>query len=181
MAGTALEFDGDDYIDCGNPHILNFGTNDWTVTAWMKTTETEKDTIFANGGDGGGGKRLTLQTNEGNATKATLTVDDDVDKVQAKGTTVVIDGQWYHIVGMREGTTISIYINGVLEGTNTLPDGYDLSGISQHNAYIGAITDHDGDPTGNLLEKFHVGTIDEVRIYNRALSEAELVQVMEER
>jgi len=58
--GAGLEFDGDDYLDCGNQDILNFGTNDWTITAWIKTTQIDRGTIFANGGDNSGGVRFTL-------------------------------------------------------------------------------------------------------------------------
>jgi len=43
---------------------------------------------------------------------------------------------------------------------------------SATNAYVGAITDHT-DATGNTLEKFYSGLIDNLRIYNYALSDAE--------
>ncbi len=176
--GTALEFDGDDFVDCGNQDILNFGTNDWTITAWIKTTQTDRGTIFANGGDNGGGVRFTLATHEANADKLTLTTDDDTTKVQAKGATVVIDGEWYHVAGMRQGTTVSVYVNGVLDGTNTVPAGYNLSGTSQAHSLIGAITDA-RDATGKTREKFYIGIIDDVRIYNSALTEPELGAAME--
>ncbi len=50
------------YVDLGNPPALNFGTGDWTVTAWFKTAMTgtgdaNKGTIYAKGGDSTGGKR----------------------------------------------------------------------------------------------------------------------------
>jgi hypothetical protein len=66
-----------------------------------------------------------------------------------------------------------VYVDGVLDGTNTLPAGYNLSGTSQHNAYVGAITDH-RDATGATLEKFYNGVIDDLRIYNYALSSPEV-------
>ena len=173
--GAALEFDGDDYVDCGNQDILNFGTNDWTITAWIKTTQIDRGTIFANGGDNAGGVRFTLATHEANADRITLTTDDDSTKAQALGGTVVIDGQWYHVAAMREGTTISVHVNGVLDGTNTVPAGYDLSGTSQHNSLIGAMTSH----TDGSLIKLYVGVIDDVRIYIKALTEPELQAAME--
>ncbi len=175
--GAALEFDGDDFVDFGNPDVLNFGTGDWTITAWIKTTQTDRGTIFANGGDNSGGVRYTFATHEANDDRMTLTTDDNSTKVQAQGGTVVIDGQWYHVAAMREGTTISVYVNGVLDGTNTVPVGYDLSGTSQHNALIGAISDAQ-DATGNTLEKFYIGIIDDERIYNHALTEVEIQVVM---
>ncbi len=175
--GAALEFDGDDFVDCGNQDMLNFGTGDWTITAWIKTTQIDRGTIFANGGDNSGGVRYTFATHEANDDRMTLTTDDNSTKVQAQGGTVVIDGQWYHVAAMREGTTISVYVNGVLDGTNTVPAGYDLSGTSQHNALIGAISDAQ-DATGNTLEKFYIGIIDDERIYNHALTEVEIQTVM---
>jgi hypothetical protein len=102
--GIGLEFDGDDFVDCGNNDILNFGTDDWTITAWIKTTQTDRGTVYANGGDNSGGVRFTLATHEANDDRMTLTTDDNSTKVQALGTTVVIDGQWYHVAAMRAGT-----------------------------------------------------------------------------
>jgi hypothetical protein len=174
MLGGALQFDGDDYVNCGNQNVLNFGTGDWTVSAWIKTTQIDKGTIFAKGGDNSGGIRYTLATHEANANKLTLTVDDNTTKVQALGATVVIDGQWYHVAAMRQGTTISVYVNGVLDGTTTVSSGYNLSGTSQHDALIGAITAHD---TGGLI-KYYIGVIDDVRVYSQALTPDELQSVM---
>jgi hypothetical protein len=176
--GGGLEFDGDDYVDCGNQEILNFGTNDWTITAWIKTTQTDRGTIFANGSDNSGGIRFTLATHEANDDRITLTMDDDSTKRQALGATVVIDGEWYHVAGKREGTTASVYVNGVLDGSIEVPAGYDFSGSSQAHAYIGAI-DGAADSAVVALEKFYVGIIDDVRVYSKTLTESELQTVME--
>ncbi|MHC4146563.1 MAG: LamG domain-containing protein [Planctomycetota bacterium] len=113
---------------------------------------------------------------EANDNKMTLTTDDDSDKKQTKGATVVNDGAWHHVVGMRSGNTGLVYVDGVLDGTEELPEGYDLSGTSQANALIGAITDA-RDATGATLEKFFTGTIDDVRVYDRALSDGEIAKL----
>jgi len=173
----ALEFDGvDDYVDCGNSDILNFGTGDWTVSAWIKTVQSgtgdeNKGTIFANGGDQSGGIRYTLAVSETEEGIVTLTTDDDATKVQATSSVLVNDDAWHHVVGMRSGTDLIVYVDGVLDVTNTVPDGYDLSGTSQHNAYVGVITDN---RDGSLSKSF-AGLIDEVRIYDRALSAQEVL------
>jgi len=75
------------------------------------------------------------------------------------------------VVGQREGTSIRIFIDGHLEASNTVEADYNLSGTSQHNAYIGAITDNS---SGSLFKSFK-GFIDEVRIYDRALSTEEVL------
>jgi len=38
--GKALSFDGvDDYVDCGNDRIFDFGTNTFTIETWVKTID----------------------------------------------------------------------------------------------------------------------------------------------
>ena len=163
--GRSISLDGDDYVDCGNPDLLNFGAGDWTISAWIKTTQsgiedTDKGTVFANGADGGGGIRYTIAVNEGQTNSIALTTDNDAHKAQAIGKAAVNDGAWHHIVGIRNAEQLRVYVDGVLDGGNYLPAGYDLSGTSQHNAYIGVITDN----RDNNLFKHFVGLIDEVCI-----------------
>jgi len=169
-SGQAISFDGNDYVDCGNASSLSFGTGDWTVSAWIKTTQSgtepeNRGTVFANGGDEAGGIRYALAVNEEYLGTIVLTTDNDVYKVQATGRTVVNDGVWHHVVGMRNASQLRVYVDGALDGTSPLPAGYDLSGASQHNAYIGVITDH----RDNSLFKYFVGLIDEVCIFGGAI------------
>jgi len=172
--GMALELDGiDDHVNLGNPVMLDFGTGDFTISAWINMTATERGTVYAKGGDNSGGIRYTLAMGESNDSKMTLTTDDDSDKRQARGDTVVNDGSWHHVVGIRKGSMSLVYVDGDKDGVIDLPEGYDLSGTSQANALIGAITDA-RDATGATLEKFFAGLIDEVAIYGRALSAGEI-------
>jgi len=174
IIGGALELDGvDDYVDCGNPSMLDFGTGDFTISAWINLTAIERATVYAKGGDNSGGIRYTLAMGEANDNQMTLTTDDNSSKVQARGGTVVNDGAWHHVVGMRAGTVSMVYVDGILDGSIDLPEGYDLSGASQHNALIGAITSN----TDGSLEKLFAGIIDDVRIYDRALSADEVSEL----
>jgi len=174
--GTALQVTKAGYADLGNPAALDFGTGDWTVTAWYKTAmkgtgDANKGTIYAKGGDSTGGKRYALIMSETREGVVSLICDDDVTKVVVDSKSVTNDDQWHFVVGQREGTVIRIYIDWQLEGTNTVTAIYNLSGTSQHNAYIGAITNHS---TGSLY-KLYDGLIDDVRVYNRALTGGEVV------
>ncbi len=177
--GSALKFDGvDDYVDCGNLDVLNFGIGNWTVSAWINTVQTRqtiegdenKGIIFANGGDYGGGIRYMLVLGERTLGTITLMTDDNSVKCQATSSVLVNDDAWHHVLGMRNGTDLLVYIDGELDGYGTVPDGYDLSGTSQRNAYIGVIADnYDG-----ILFKHFEGLIDEVQVYSYALSEDEI-------
>jgi hypothetical protein len=172
--GSALNFDGvDDYVDCGNPSILDFGTGDFTISAWVKMpSSTDVYTVFAKGGDDSGGVRYTLSMGESNDHGITMLTDDNSDKIRAEGATLVDDGIWHHVVGMREGTTLRTSVDGVYEdGINDLPSaGYNLSGTSQKNALIGAIWSQED----NVIKKYFTGLIDDVAIWNRALTPEEI-------
>ncbi len=171
--GGALNFDGvDDFVDCGNPSILNFGMGSWTVSAWVNApSSTNQMNVFSNGGDYSGGIRYMLGVSETDARKACLTLDNNVKKVQSTGSITVNDGQWHHIVGIRDGSSLRIYVDGFQDGDDVaLPNGYDLSGTSQANAYIGAGWNY----RDSVVQRFFNGVIDDVRIYNYALSSAEV-------
>ncbi|MFB0524062.1 MAG: LamG domain-containing protein, partial [Phycisphaerae bacterium] len=118
-----------------------------------------------------GGIRYMLSVSETDDHKACLTVDDNATKVQSTSSVTVDDGQWHHIVGMRDGSSLRLYIDGVQDGAPVpLSDGYDLSGTSQANAYIGTGWRYDT----SVLHKFLIGVIDDVRVYAYALSDAEI-------
>ena len=174
--GSAVQMTPGTYVDLGNPGALDFGTGDWTITAWYKTAitgtdEAERGVIIGNGGDNAGGHRYALIMNESTAGIINLVTDDDATKIQANSVTPTNDDQWHFVAGQREGTEIRIYIDGQLEATETCDPDYDLSGTSQHNAYIGAITDNSSGTPYKML----VGSVDEVAIYDRALSAGEIL------
>ncbi len=174
--GSAVKVEKAGYLDLGNPPLLDFGTGDWTVTAWFKTAmagtgDANLGTIYGKGGDNTGGKRYSLIMSQNTEGVVSLICDDDVTRQDANSKSKTNDDRWHFVVGQRAGTTLRIYIDGLLEGTTTIAATYDLSGTSQHNAYIGALTYH---PDGSIYKLFS-GLIDEVHVYNRALSPEEVL------
>ena len=164
------------HVDLGNPSSLDFGTGDWTVTAWFNTDisgtgDANKGTVYGKGGDSGGGHRYALIMSETTEGVMTLVTDDNATKYVVDSVSVTNDSQWHFVVGQREGNALRIFIDGQLEGTATAADGYDLSGTVQHNAYVGAVTNNG---TGELY-KHYGGLIDEVKVFDRALSAEEIL------
>ncbi len=102
--GGALDFDGDDYVDAGNSSTLDFGANNWTVTAWAKTTmgTGSSGVLFGKGGDQSGGIRYTLHVKGA----ARMLADDDSTKVEFQGSIIVNDGVWHHLAAVRDGNTL---------------------------------------------------------------------------
>ena len=77
-------------------------------------------------------------------------------------------GQWVHLVGTYDGTTVRLYVNGV-EAFATAHTGSfvsDAAGVTVGGAH--------NDGTGAVAEAF-AGKVDEVRLYGRALSASEVV------
>jgi hypothetical protein len=177
--GSALQLSAVGYVDLGNPPSLDFATGDWALTAWYKNTMTgnadaNKGTIVGKGGDTTGGKRYGLIMSETTSGVLTLVTDDDVTKYLTESKSVTNDNQWHFVVGQRSGTALQIYIDGNLEGSSTIPAAYTLSGTSQHDAYIGAMTNN----VDGSLYKLYNGLIDEVHVYNKALSQGEILWLM---
>lgn len=80
--------------------------------------------------------------------------------------TTITQGQWYHVAVTHNNSTIKLYLNGqeVAQGTGTLSNSFG----SQHRMFIGG--------GATVYENFSFnGAIDELRIYNKAIS-ADAVQ-----
>ena len=174
QSSSSILLDGDgDWIALGNPNQLNFASNNWTVAGWMNTTraglgDENEGTLFGNGGDWQGGIRYTIVLSEGNREGVpTLVIDDNnsppgssFNKQVLVARTAVNDGIWHHVVGVRDEGELRIYVDGDLEGRLRFNPSYDLTGIDQLPAYIGAITDN---RDGAVFKNFD-GKLDDVAV-----------------
>ena len=79
--------------------------------------------------------------------------------------TDLVAGTWYHVAAVYEGTMTTIFVDGAPDGTG---DTGMAMGFSDLPWCIGAMTDA-------VFEPFE-GVIDEVRIYDRALTPDEVYQ-----
>jgi len=166
----AIEFAGggsDEHIDLGNHTVHDFGTGDFSIMGWIKTTTSSKGTIIGKGQEGGG-ENYGLYINIGGSVKVALFMFDgsSYEFVQTLDGSA-LDGKWHHIAGVRNGTTIYLYIDGVEIDSDTIGAGYDLD-TSIKPALIGAMSFSSG-----ILFDLD-GEIDDCRIYNRGLSAAEI-------
>ena len=165
--GAALEFDGsDDYVDCGNDSSLNINDK-ITVAAWVKTTSTAHGYFVSKGTawDEIGHYAIGQEYN----TPLTFQVEiaGSGGAVELDSNVAVNDGQWHHIASTYDDPVIKVYIDGVEE--NTMTGSNALTGSAVGGLTIGQRG------SGNIIG----GIIDEVRIYNRALTEPEILAAME--
>ena len=157
----ALDFDGaDEYVDLGAAHRLDIGVDDFTLEAWVNTTDAGPvSVIFSKGnanqegyiwGLSGGKMSLWALTENGWA--------------QYTGTGAYGDGRWHHLVLTREGTALRMYGDGTLDVGKTL-SGWEILGSSDWNARIGGVAGQDWN---------YSGLVDRLTVYHRALSANEV-------
>jgi hypothetical protein len=164
--GGALEFNGDDYVNCGNGPSLQI-QDEITITFWFKV-QAFSNTWEGFLAKGDNSYRASRSGGTGNATHMGATgTSVGGGNGYFDGTVVITDNQWHHWAGVYDGTAGRIYIDGVLD---TASPGTGQISISNYNFYIG----ENAQATGRLLH----GLMDEVRIYSRALTEDEIKEVM---
>jgi hypothetical protein len=79
-------------------------------------------------------------------------------------------GKWQHVVTSFDGTTLNVYVNGKLGNTLTLPSVTSIDSYST-DVFIGKHGDL------NRPSDHTPGIIDDIRIYNRVLTEVESKQL----
>ncbi|RIJ41975.1 LamG-like jellyroll fold domain-containing protein [Pontibacter oryzae] len=165
---SALTLNGaDSYVDLG---VDNRGiTNQLTLEAWIKTDTKSHDHIISKyDRDRQRGFQLLIQNG-----KVCLAGRDGSGMYRTSGysNTVVADNQWHHIAGVIERGVWKIYVDGELH--NQQNTGFAAAALnSDFNLLIGNYY------YPQLGNHFYEGSVDELRIWNIALSEMEIRQHM---
>ena len=172
VPGAAALFPGvaTSYIDLGNPTALQFD-GALTLAAWARVDsyETNGRIIARQAGSGRQGWSLNVEGEQYGHVGAFHVAPDAATFVAAE-TKSRIDfspQQWFHIAGVyRPGQAMEIYINGQLNNvrTDSVPA---KQFVNDASVYIGNRTD---------CCPF-AGSIDDVHVFNRSLSEADIFEL----
>ena len=153
MAATHLNFDGgNDIINCGSSLSTTLtGSKTLTVEAWIRSNNTT-------------GTRAIVSNHVGNTQFDLRTSGTSFNCFLGLGAYpvtggTVVTGTWQHVAMVYNNTSLTLYVNGVSVGNMAIPATYALP-ASADNIMIGN--------TG-YTEPFN-GDIDEIRIWNTALS-----------
>jgi hypothetical protein len=162
-----LRLDAGSHAEVLSDPVFDFGEGDYTIEAWVKVAEVDRSPVVFRGQWGTPAYAYELTLRKGDPYRgcygrmyAGQPMYQVLSPAQDK-TGYLSDNSWHHIVFVRSDTSY-MYIDGEVVGnTNTLAD---LDASSDQNLLIGK------DPDPNWLD----GMIDELRIYNRALSADEV-------
>jgi len=165
-----LPVSGNSYVQVPDNNLWAFGTNNFSIELWANFNPLysslvgePNDGVFISNDEGSGndnkwwfafgGAKLTFHINSPTFGPIFL--------VQAPFTPIT--NQWYHFAVVRNGNLYTIYTNGAVIGSQT-----DTNTIPNPNAPL----------TIGKAESFNFdGLLDEVSIYNRALSPSEILSI----
>jgi hypothetical protein len=169
--GNALVFDGvDDYVDCGTLTIEN-----GSISVWFKPESlTSGEHVIAGIGQVSANNQYwkieTVDT-AGRVVFGYRTLPTTAYRLWQTNTGAISTGNWYHIAVRFDSSSLSpeIYINGVNQTLSIYASSGTPSGNVSDTFAIGRSGGYNG-----LYSK---GTIDQVRIWNRTLSGAEISSI----
>jgi hypothetical protein len=144
----------------------------FSFEAWFKTTSSGVAAVSRNRVDLGHVTSWWIGTSP-QGTGIIELRDNAGTNTVLKGTTVIANGQWHHVIGVRDGVANQnrLYVDGVLEGTLNQTFVTDFSAPGSLPVAIGYLTPWEGEN-----ELHFIGEIDEVAIFNRAVSASEAAE-----
>jgi hypothetical protein len=168
--GMALSLAGADCVDLGNQAAFN-PTGSFSVSLWANAETWDTDwnhVMIGNRGEDNIGWQIRRYAGTPNIAFTTRGVDSD----DTQSTHVMPDNQWVHIACVYDSVanTKQIYVSGTLSQEVTTDPNTPTITATTHNTYIGARANSANDGQ----EAFFTGLLDEILVYNRALSEAEV-------
>lgn len=170
LAGYTREFDGgNDYVEITDNSNLNYSTwTEATFSFWARpdvstSVPYNEMTVFSQYGVSGDrpiyfhvdhpSDKWDCKINNG--------VGGDVIDIS-----VIVPGEWYHVTAVWiSSTSLKLYIDGVLVNTDTTDIAANMETCSNPH-WIGARSGYE--------DEYFNGAVDSVRVYNRALSAAEI-------
>ena len=116
----SMSFDGSsEYIDIGNPTELQL-TNNISVSGWFKTSSTSVMNMFTKRASGINNWAVYMQSGK---IYFWVSVDGSSVPVQVISATTLNDGNWHFFAGVREGTSLKLYIDNLTAVTGTIASG----------------------------------------------------------
>jgi len=148
---------------------LEFGTGDFTVSAWIQTDSSKGERVVSKGECFSAGWVL------GHTKKIKIQLQSPpYGPIYSLSNDSINNGKWHFIILKRQRGIIYIYGDGVID-SNTISFPYSLTNTNEYLT-IGRCRESEG----ACDNAFFTGKIDDIRLYNRALTDTEIDQLYHE-
>lgn len=157
------------YIDIAAPSLPNLSSAaNYTIAMWIRTTQAGAAYLYK-GDLGWGSNDQTFYLNEGNTTPGTKVGGVQWAGEWVTGATAVNDGTWKFISIVRSNSISTVYVNGVVDGTD---NGMWNPEQGTQRIRIGWSPSDDGSSP-------FIGDISGVYVFDRALTDTQITSLME--
>jgi len=171
LINGAQDFDGtSEYITVADDDSLDWGSTDsFTIELWANFTNAASKNKVMIGRDQNGGVHWWLGANQPTGITNWNMKGTDGSGIAVTGTTSINDGEWHHIVAVRNESTNKnrLYVDGVEEANATYD--YTAGFDATTTLGIGYMAYH-GTP-----DYYYDGLLDEIALYDSALN-ASIIQ-----
>jgi uncharacterized repeat protein (TIGR01451 family) len=177
MVRQAFSFDGiDDSVNFTPTTTPSLGAQA-TIEFWMKPDPSNPMNTCCQGlVDLGGGFKIEISPGIGAITGVNVVGNTGAGAVHTSDLTnggfPVAPGQWHHVVGTYDGTALKLYVDGILRSQTPLSGT--LVPVPAGNFMTFGSEDGALHCPGCVGQRYFFGLIDEVKIFNRALSASEV-------
>lgn len=159
----ALSLDGlDDYVELPAHCFFESGTA--TISGWVNLGQNPSNALYLFSGSS-----ASLFVNNQGKARFTVAYQAGANVSLGALAPVMELNSWHHILGTYDGDVVKLYVNGELvqetpsgQFAGSIPDGESIKLIGR---------------SGSILAP---GTIDDIRVYDRAISEQEILEIYNE-
>lgn len=156
----SMEFDSlsDQYIDAGNITSLN-SQSSFSTSTWINCIALSTSPVVLSGGSSSS-NRVYIQFV--NSTTLRYVNGGDINDLTISN---IADGNWHHISTVHSGTSLNIYLDGAKTSFTTTALSTNIGDSFTIGAYF------------TRTSNFWDGLIDEVGLFNVALTDAEILSI----
>lgn len=166
IINDAFTYSSGDFLSGVSDALMDTLDTDMTVSFWMKTTSGDTQFII-NRDDNGADRAWWFQTiDAGDAISFQVDYGTGISSDSLRSNFPTNTGEWFHIVGVKNSTDVTLYVNATRQGTETVG-----TNIANNNLPLFI-----GKRQGGSLLPF-VGDIDEVAIWNVSLSKQQVIDL----
>ncbi|GAA4796967.1 hypothetical protein GCM10023231_26820 [Olivibacter ginsenosidimutans] len=168
VSGSTANFGGATGIVIADDEALNFGSGDYSVSVWVRTTLTSKMMVWQESGKNGSGDNQTWLRLGDNTSdrKIRYATEDASGGTIVNSDALVSDGSWHLVTAVRQGVKTYLYVDGELANETSASA---VKVVSNANGF--KIGFQEG---ATAFSNYFTGQLDDIVAYKRALSAAEV-------